>query len=139
MHRHISATQVFMKGCTQVMCVCGGGGGGGEQSNKDHPWGVVFNFQHFLYLRFTKRRIQGMFVVFLELIPAQASLLAAKELPVCILAEIWALIVVGFFFWGGGGTDCCFIKGGCYLKPPKFEHIFVAVITFPLFLLCKYF
>ena len=26
-----------------------------------------------------------------------------------------------------------------YLKPPKFEHIFVAVITFSPFLLCKYF
>ena len=30
--------------------------------------------------------------------------------------------------WGGGG-------GGA----PKFEHIFVAVITFSPFLLCKYF
>ena len=29
--------------------------------------------------------------------------------------------------------------GGLYLKPTKFEHIFVAVITFFLFLLCKYF
>ena len=26
-------------------------------------------------------------------------------------------------------------RGGRYLKPPKFEHIFVAVITFPPFLL----
>ena len=37
---------------------------------------------------------------------------------------------------------CCsnflFPVGGLYL-PPKFEHIFVAVITFPPFLLCKYF
>ena len=29
--------------------------------------------------------------------------------------------------------------GGLHLKPPKFEHIFVAVITFFTFLLCKYF
>ena len=29
--------------------------------------------------------------------------------------------------------------GGLYLKPPKFEHISVAVITFFPFLLCKYF
>ena len=29
--------------------------------------------------------------------------------------------------------------GGLYLKPPKFEHIFVAVITFFPFLLCRYF
>ena len=29
--------------------------------------------------------------------------------------------------------------GGPHLKPPKFEHIFVAVITFFPFLLCKYF
>ena len=31
------------------------------------------------------------------------------------------------------------IKGGLYLKPLKFEHIFVAVITFPPFLLYRYF
>ena len=30
-------------------------------------------------------------------------------------------------------------KGGLHLKPQKFEHIFVAVITFFPFLLCKYF
>ena len=29
--------------------------------------------------------------------------------------------------------------GGLSLKPPKFEHIFIAVITFPPFLLCWYF
>ena len=29
--------------------------------------------------------------------------------------------------------------GRLHLKPPKFEHIFVAVITFFFFLLCKYF
>ena len=29
--------------------------------------------------------------------------------------------------------------GGLHLKPPKFEHIFVAVITFSPFLLYKYF
>ena len=29
--------------------------------------------------------------------------------------------------------------GGLYMKPPKFEHIFVAVITFFSFLLCRYF
>ena len=34
---------------------------------------------------------------------------------------------------------CVQLKGGLYLKPTKFEHIFVAVITFSLFLLCKYF
>ena len=34
---------------------------------------------------------------------------------------------------------CWWIKGWLYLKPPKFEHIFVAVITFFPFLLCKYF
>ena len=28
---------------------------------------------------------------------------------------------------------------GLHLKPPKFEHIFVALITFFPFLLCKYF
>ena len=28
---------------------------------------------------------------------------------------------------GGGGG-----RGGLHLKPPKFEHIFVAAITFPL-------
>ena len=33
----------------------------------------------------------------------------------------------------------CHYQGGLYLKPTKFEHIFVAVITFFLFLLCKYF
>ena len=27
------------------------------------------------------------------------------------------------------------LKGGLSLKPPKFEHIFIAVITFHLFLL----
>ena len=26
-----------------------------------------------------------------------------------------------------------YFKGGLHLKPPKFEHIFVAVITFPPF------
>ena len=31
------------------------------------------------------------------------------------------------------------LKGDLHLKPPKFEHIFVAVITFSPFLLCKYF
>ena len=31
------------------------------------------------------------------------------------------------------------IEGLLHLKPPKFEHIFVAVITFSPFLLCKYF
>ena len=31
------------------------------------------------------------------------------------------------------------LKGELHVKPPKFEHIFVAVITFPLFLLCRYF
>ena len=30
------------------------------------------------------------------------------------------------------------VKWGLYLKPPKFEHIVVAVITSP-FLLCRYF
>ena len=30
-------------------------------------------------------------------------------------------------------------EGGLHPKPPKFEHIFVAVITFPPFLLCRYF
>ena len=30
-------------------------------------------------------------------------------------------------------------RGGMDLKPPKFEYIFVAVITFSPFLLCKYF
>ena len=30
-------------------------------------------------------------------------------------------------------------RGGPHLKPPKSEHIFVAVITFPPFLLCRYF
>ena len=30
-------------------------------------------------------------------------------------------------------------RGDLHLKPPKFEHIFVAVITFFSFLLCKYF
>ena len=29
------------------------------------------------------------------------------------------------------------LKGGGHLKPPKFEHVFVAVITFSPFLLCK--
>ena len=29
--------------------------------------------------------------------------------------------------------------GGIYPKPPKLEHIFVAVITFSPFLLCRYF
>ena len=28
---------------------------------------------------------------------------------------------------------CCLQPGGRHLKPPKFEHIFVAVITFPPF------
>ena len=28
-------------------------------------------------------------------------------------------------------------KGGLHLKPPKFEHIFVSVITFHSFLLCR--
>ena len=32
-----------------------------------------------------------------------------------------------------------FLGGGRHLKPPKIEHIFVAVITFAPFLLCKYF
>ena len=31
------------------------------------------------------------------------------------------------------------VLGGLHLKPPIFEHIFVAVITFFPFLLCKYF
>ena len=31
------------------------------------------------------------------------------------------------------------VQGGLHLKPLKFEHIFVALITFFLFLLCKYF
>ena len=30
-------------------------------------------------------------------------------------------------------------KGEIHLKPPNFEHIFVAVITFPPFFLYKYF
>ena len=34
---------------------------------------------------------------------------------------------------------CKQFKGGLHLKPSKFEHIFVAVITFFPFLLCKYF
>ena len=34
---------------------------------------------------------------------------------------------------GGGGG------GGLHLEPQKFEHIFVAVITFFPFLLCRYF
>ena len=36
---------------------------------------------------------------------------------------------------GGGGED----KGELYHLLPKFEHIFVAVITFPPFLLCRFF
>ena len=32
-----------------------------------------------------------------------------------------------------GDIICNAIKGGCYQKPPKFEHIFGAVITFPPF------
>ena len=42
---------------------------------------------------------------------------------------------------GGEGKDpgSYSVKGALDLKPPKFEHIFVAVITFPPFLLCKYF
>ena len=31
------------------------------------------------------------------------------------------------------------VKGGLDHLLPKFEHIFVAVITFPPFLLCRYF
>ena len=31
------------------------------------------------------------------------------------------------------------LRGGLYMKPPKSEHIFVAVITFFPFLLCRYF
>ena len=31
------------------------------------------------------------------------------------------------------------IKGGLDHLPPKFEHIFVAIITFFSFLLCRYF
>ena len=31
------------------------------------------------------------------------------------------------------------LNAGLHPKPPKFEHIFVAVITFSPFLLCKYF
>ena len=38
-----------------------------------------------------------------------------------------------------GYSSIMLAKGGLHLKPPKFEHIFVAVITFPPFLLCKYF
>ena len=33
----------------------------------------------------------------------------------------------------------CEPRGGLSHLPPKFEHIFVAVITFPPFLLCRYF
>ena len=32
-----------------------------------------------------------------------------------------------------------YIKGGLYYLPTKLEHIFVAVITFSPFLLCRYF
>ena len=31
------------------------------------------------------------------------------------------------------------LQGGLEHLPPKFEHIFIAVITFPPFLLCRYF
>ena len=40
---------------------------------------------------------------------------------------------------GGGGGGGGRRGGGLDLKPPKFEHIFVAVITFFPFLLCIYF
>ena len=36
-------------------------------------------------------------------------------------------------------VDYVLIKGGLHLKSQKVEHIFVAVITFFPFLLCKYF
>ena len=39
----------------------------------------------------------------------------------------------------GQWVEQCSLKGGLDLKPTKLEHIFVAVITFPPFLLCKYF
>ena len=42
--------------------------------------------------------------------------------------------VCGIWLESGGVWN-----GGLPLKPPKFEHIFVAVITFFPFLLCKYF
>ena len=37
------------------------------------------------------------------------------------------------------GDQICNVKGGLHLKIPKFEHIFVAIITFLPFLLCRYF
>ena len=43
-------------------------------------------------------------------------------------------VIDNWFKKGGGGGG-----GGLDLKPPKFEHIFVAVITFFPFLLCRYF
>ena len=59
--------------------------------------------------------------------------------PTCFKGEIQRLTppakrAFGALFdrQGGGG-------GRLHLKPPKFEHIFVAVITFSPFLVCKYF
>ena len=63
---------------------------------------------------------------------------------VYIYIYIWVRVreciyIYGYMFL----RECIYIYmgtwGGLYLKPTKFEHIFVAVITFFLFLLCKYF
>ena len=46
-----------------------------------------------------------------------------------MMVEVVAMMVDSLLFWK-------YIKGGLSLKPLKFEHIFIAVITFFSFLLC---
>ena len=53
-----------------------------------------------------------------------------KKLPMQDSAKIEVLRVV---------LLSAILKGGLDHLPPKFEHIFVAVITFLHFLLCRYF
>ena len=52
---------------------------------------------------------------------------------------VYAVWAISPLFTCTCSIDCSIIKGVLYLKPPKFEHIFVAVITFSPFLLCRYF
>ena len=60
----------------------------------------------------------------------------------------WGIHRTGWIDWGGGGGVSYFFsiktlqdhqQWGLDHLLPKFEHIFVAVITFTPFLLCRYF
>ena len=65
----------------------------------------------------------------------QGHVIWSEGLDIFVLFEEISDIMQCITHWGGEGGG----RGGLYLKPPKFEHIFVAIITFFPFLLCRYF